>query len=113
MKILKICSIILSTFFVSSFAIASDMKVGFIMVGPLDDHGWNYQHSVGIKAINEAFGDKVETIYQENVPEGPDAERVMTQMVLSGADMIFATSFVTSSSPSSLPSDCCFAVSTA
>jgi basic membrane protein A len=93
MKILKVCLIILSTFFVSSFAIASDMKVGFIMVGPLDDHGWNYQHSVGIKAINEAFGDKVETIYQENVPEGPDAERVMTQMVLSGADMIFATSF--------------------
>jgi basic membrane protein A and related proteins len=29
----------------------------------------------------------------KNVPEGPDAERVMTDMVLKGADLIFTTSF--------------------
>ena len=93
MKILKICSIILSTFFISSFAIASDMKVGFIYIGPPGDHGWNYQHDVGRKAVDDAFGGKVETVFQENVPESADAERVMTQMALSGTDMIFATSF--------------------
>jgi hypothetical protein len=35
----------------------------------------------------------VETIYQESVPEGADAERAITQMVLSGAGLIFTTSF--------------------
>ena len=77
----------------SSIAIAADYKVGFIYIGPPGDHGWNYQHDVGRKAVDEAFGDKVETVFQENVPESADAERVMTQMALSGADMIFATSF--------------------
>ena len=65
MKILKICSIILSTFFVSSFAIASDMKVGFIYIGPPGDHGWNYQHDVGRKAVDDAFGGKVETVFKK------------------------------------------------
>ena len=92
MKILKICSLILSTLMVSS-VFASDMKVGFIYIGPPGDHGWNYQHDVGRKAVDEAFDGKVETVFQENVPESADAERVMTQMALSGADMIFATSF--------------------
>jgi len=32
-------------------------------------------------------------VFQESVPEGADAERVITQMVLGGADMIFTTSF--------------------
>ena len=71
----------------------ADMKVGFIYIGPPGDHGWNYQHDVGRKAVDKAFGEKVETVFQENVPESADAERVMTQMALSGADMIFATSF--------------------
>ncbi len=39
------------------------------------------------------FGDKVETVYQESVPEGADAERAITQMALQGANLIFTTSF--------------------
>ncbi len=69
------------------------LKVGFILVGPIGDGGWNYEHNQGRLAVEEAFGDKVETVYQENVPEGADAERAMTQMALQGADLIFATSF--------------------
>lgn len=68
-------------------------KVGFVYVGPIGDGGWTYEHDIGRLAVEEAFGDKVETIYQENVPEGADAERAMTQMALSGADLIFTTSF--------------------
>ena len=68
-------------------------KVGFVYVGPVGDGGWTYEHDQGRLAVEEAFGDKVETIYQENVPEGADAERVITQMALSGADIIFTTSF--------------------
>jgi len=68
-------------------------KVGFIYVGPVGDGGWTYEHNQGRIALEEHFGDKVETIYQESVPEGADAERAITQMVLSGADLIFTTSF--------------------
>lgn len=68
-------------------------KAGFIYVGPVGDLGWSYQHDQGRQAIEEAFGDKVETTFVESVPEGADAARVMTQMALGGADIIFATSF--------------------
>lgn len=69
------------------------VKVGFIYVGPIGDGGWTYQHHQGLLAVEEAFGDKVETMFQESVPEGADAERAMTQMALQGADIIFTTSF--------------------
>ncbi|TDT76904.1 nucleoside-binding protein [Litoreibacter halocynthiae] len=68
-------------------------KVGFIFVGPVGDGGWTYEHNQGRLAVEAEFGDKVETIFQESVPEGADAERVITQMALSGADLIFTTSF--------------------
>ncbi|MEO1732890.1 MAG: BMP family ABC transporter substrate-binding protein, partial [Pseudomonadota bacterium] len=47
----------------------------------------------GRLAVEEAFGDAVETVYVENVAGGADSERVMTQMALNGADLIFTTSF--------------------
>jgi simple sugar transport system substrate-binding protein len=68
-------------------------KVGFVFVGPVGDGGWTYEHNQGRLAVEEAFGDQVETVFVESVPEGPDAERVMTQMALEGADLIFTTSF--------------------
>ena len=69
------------------------LKVGFVYVGPIGDGGWTYQHDQGRLAVEETYGDRVETVYQENVPEGADAERVITQMALGGADLIFTTSF--------------------
>lgn len=74
-------------------AMADTTKVGFVYVGPVGDGGWTYEHDQGRKAVVEEFGDKVETVYVENVAEGPDAERVITQMALQGADLIFTTSF--------------------
>ncbi|WP_127114533.1 BMP family ABC transporter substrate-binding protein [Shimia sediminis] len=74
-------------------AMADTTKVGFVYVGPVGDGGWTYEHDQGRKAVVEAFGDKVETTYVENVPEGADAERVITQMALQGTDLIFTTSF--------------------
>ena len=68
-------------------------KVGFVFVGPIGDGGWTYEHNEGRLAVEEHFGDKVETVFQESVPEGADAERVLTQMALGGADLIFTTSF--------------------
>ncbi|AZQ69341.1 BMP family ABC transporter substrate-binding protein [Silicimonas algicola] len=75
-------------------ALAQDpVKVGFIYVGPIGDGGWTYEHDQARLAVEEHFGDQVETIYQESVPEGADAERALTQMALQGADLIFTTSF--------------------
>ena len=78
----------------ASAALAQDKtKVGFIYVGPIGDGGWTYEHDKGRLAVEEHFGDAVETVYQESVPEGADAERAITQMALQGADLIFTTSF--------------------
>ncbi|WP_299647134.1 BMP family ABC transporter substrate-binding protein [uncultured Jannaschia sp.] len=76
-------------------ALAQDdpIKAGFIYVGPIGDGGWTYQHDQGRLALEEEYGDRVETVYQESVPEGADAERAITQMALGGADIIFTTSF--------------------
>ncbi len=69
------------------------VKAGFIYIGPVGDLGWTYQHDQGRQAIEAEFGDMVETSYVEGVPEGADAERVMSQMARSGVDIIFTTSF--------------------
>jgi len=74
-------------------AMADKTKVGFVYVGPVGDGGWTYEHDKGRQAVEAEFGDKVETVFVESVAEGPDAERVITQMALGGAKLIFTTSF--------------------
>ncbi|MFT4742190.1 MAG: basic membrane protein A [Yoonia sp.] len=76
-----------------AFADAHQTKVGFVYVGPVGDGGWTYEHDQARLAVEAEFGDAVETVFVESVPEGPDAERVMSQMALGGADLIFTTSF--------------------
>ncbi len=68
-------------------------KVGFVYVGPVNDGGWSQHHHEAAIEMAAHYGDKVELIEQASVPEGADAERVLTQMALSGADIIFTTSF--------------------
>ena len=72
---------------------ADKLKVGFIYVGPVGDLGWSYQHDLGRKAMEKALGDKVETTFLENVPEGADAERSIEQLARTGHKLIFTTSF--------------------
>ena len=74
-------------------ASAADLKVGFVYVGPIGDHGWTYRHDIGRQAIEKELGDSVETTYVESVKEGADAERVIQQLVASGHNLIFTTSF--------------------
>ena len=77
----------------SSLAFAADpVKVGFVYVGPVGDHGWTYRHDIGRQQVEEAFGDKVKTSYVESVKYGPDAERVI-RMLAETNDIVFATSF--------------------
>ncbi len=69
------------------------LKVGFVYVGPVSDHGYSYQHDQGRLAVEKELGDKVTTTFVENVPEGADAERVIEQLATSGHKLIFTTSF--------------------
>ncbi|MGB9661872.1 MAG: BMP family ABC transporter substrate-binding protein [Moorellaceae bacterium] len=68
------------------------MKVAFVYVGPVGDAGWTWAHDQGRKYLQEKLP-WVTTSYIENVPEGPDAERVLTQLAEEGNKVIFATSF--------------------
>lgn len=79
--------------FASTASATDKMKVGFVYVGPIGDHGWSYQHHQGLEAVKKEFGDKVETTFVEKVSEGPDAERVIQQLAQKGHKIIFTTSF--------------------
>jgi simple sugar transport system substrate-binding protein/basic membrane protein A len=66
--------------------------VGFIMVGPKDDFGYNQAVWESAQAVGEAYPD-LEVLTAENVPETDEAARVMQGMIDKGAKIIFATSF--------------------
>ena len=93
-KLIGSIALSLALVFAAAAASAADkLKVGFVYVGPIGDHGWSYQHDQGRLAIEKELGDKVETVYVEKVAEGPDAERVIERLARQGAGLIFTTSF--------------------
>lgn len=72
---------------------AEPLKAAFVYIGIPGDLGWTYEHDRGRKYMEEQLGDQVESTYIENVPEGPDAARIIRQYAQQGYDLIFATSF--------------------
>jgi len=65
-------------------------RVAFVYIGPPGDGGYTYQHDQGRLAMEQALGLKADTV--ENVPEGADAERVITDLA-QNHDIVFTTSF--------------------
>jgi basic membrane protein A and related proteins len=84
-----------ATFSIPAFSqsTAAPLKVAFVYVAPITDTGWVRQHEEGRQAVDAAFGAKVKTTYVENVPEGPDAERVIRDLAQQGNKLIFTPSF--------------------
>jgi basic membrane protein A len=72
---------------------AKPIKAAWIYVGSKTDGGWSQAHDEGRQAVEKALGDKVQTTYKENVPEGPATGQVIEQLVADGNKIIFATSF--------------------
>ncbi len=66
--------------------------VGAIHVGSIKDAGYNQAQHEGLVAMTENVPG-VKLIEAENVPEGPDVERVMENMISQGATLIFPQSF--------------------
>ncbi len=77
------------------------LKAAFVFVTPLTDAGWVRQHDEGRKAMEAALNrglppgaaPRVTTTYVADVPEGPDAERVIRDLAAQGNQLIFTPSF--------------------
>jgi basic membrane protein A len=69
------------------------LKVAFVYVAPITDAGWVHQHEVARQSVEAGFAGRVKTSYVENVPEGPDAERVIRDLARQGNQLIFTPSF--------------------
>lgn len=69
------------------------LRVAFVYVSPVGSAGWSYQHDLGRLEMERRLGTRVQSTVVENVPEGPDAERVFRDLVARGHHLIFATSF--------------------
>jgi simple sugar transport system substrate-binding protein len=73
-------------------ALAADLTVGFIYVGPKDDYGYNQSHAEGAAVVKKIPG--VTVVEEENVPETVDVSKTMESMInLDGAKLLFPTSF--------------------
>jgi simple sugar transport system substrate-binding protein len=92
-KWLAISTILAAGLMVGSANAADKIKACWVYVGPVGDGGYTYQHDLGRKDVEKALGDKVETKFLENVPEGPDAERAIERLARENCAIIFATSF--------------------
>ncbi len=72
---------------------SAPLKVAFVYTGPIGDYGYSYQQEQSRLALEQALGAAVSTHYVENVPEGPDCERVLRDLASAGNGLIFSTSF--------------------
>ena len=68
-------------------------KAAWIYMSPITEAGWTYQHDLARQQVNKQFGNRVQTTHVANVPEGPDAERVLRDLASQGNQIIFTTSF--------------------
>ena len=83
MRLATLYSILLSLLLACPvMAAEKEIKAGFLYVSPVGDGGWSYSHDQARKAIGKMPG--VTTSAVEDVPEGPDSERVMLNMARKG-----------------------------
>ncbi len=71
---------------------AGDVRAAFVMVAPVGDAGWNFQHNQG--RINAGDNLGVETAFVENIPEGSaEFDNAVQNFIDDGYNVIFTTSF--------------------
>lgn len=69
------------------------LKVAVLHVAPVTEAGWVRQHENARLALEKSLAPQVQTVALENVPEGPDAERVIRDLAQQGYGLIFTPSF--------------------
>ena len=73
---------------------SESFKLGLILVGPQDDHGWSQAHFEGASyAVSKAGGELI-TIDKVNPADSPNVTvpQVVEDMISQGANLILATS---------------------
>jgi len=91
----KIIILLLSFILLLTFNCKQDQKqfkAAFIYVGSAADGGWTMAHDNARKQLEKEFPG-IKTDYIENVPEGAETERVITNFAQKKYDVIFTTSF--------------------
>jgi basic membrane protein A len=77
---------------VAASAVAKDLAMGFIYVGPKDDYGYNQAHAAGKEGVSKLPG--VKTVEEAQVPETNAVQETMRNMIeIDGATVLFPTSF--------------------
>lgn len=69
------------------------LKMGVVLPSPIADVGWSHTLMEGVNFVKEAYGDGLELTVLENIPEGPDADRIANGMVGEGNTVLLLGSF--------------------
>ena len=69
------------------------LRVAIVYVTPVGATGWTAQHERGWLHMQRVLGSAVHSRFIANVPDGPDAERVVRELARQGEELIFTTSF--------------------
>lgn len=75
-----------------ALAAGGPLNVALIVPSPVADVGWSHTLMAGTKAL-EALGPDVKITLLENIPEGPDADRIMNKTVADGSNFVILGSF--------------------
>ncbi len=72
---------------------AEPLGIALILPSPNGDVGWSHSLVAGLDPVKAAYGDAVKITIVENIPEGPDADRIMNKAVADGNKFLIAGSF--------------------
>lgn len=84
---------IFSLVLLSSVTQAESLEIGLLLPSPVADVGWSKALSEGFEPVKAKYGDAVTLNIVENIPEGPNADRIMNKMVGDGNDFVLLGSF--------------------
>lgn len=88
-----LASLFITIFTLQTASAADPLQVGFLYVSPVGDAGFTRQIDTGRKEMEKNLGAKVSSHFLENVPEGPAAEKAITDLVKKGDKLIVTASF--------------------
>ncbi|MDO9444359.1 MAG: BMP family ABC transporter substrate-binding protein [Dehalococcoidia bacterium] len=75
-------------------AMTEPLKIGLLLVGPRDDHGWSQAHFEGAQYAAEALGAELIVVDKVNPADSPNVTipQIVDDMVAQGVGLILATS---------------------